>query len=86
MQSFSLFLLEFIGAMLVKAESASQGESDRQRRLLKAIRQQQRWAERPLTRIRLQAAIYFCLQEAVCRKKLQNVNRDLGQQPRPKFR
>jgi hypothetical protein len=42
MKSFSLFLLEFIGAMLVKAESASQGESDRQRRLLKAIRQQQR--------------------------------------------
>jgi hypothetical protein len=42
MQSFSLFLLEFIGAMLVKTASASQGESDRQRRLLKAIRQQQR--------------------------------------------
>jgi hypothetical protein len=31
--------------MLVKAESASQGESDRQRRLLKAIRQQQRFQE-----------------------------------------
>jgi len=31
-----------MGAMLVKDESASQGESDRQRHLLKAIRQQQR--------------------------------------------
>ena len=30
--------------MLVKEESASQGESDRQRRLLKATRQQQRVA------------------------------------------
>jgi len=34
-----------MGAMLVKDESASQGESDRQRHLLKAIRQPQRRAE-----------------------------------------
>jgi len=31
-----------------------------------------------LTRIKLQPAIYFCLQKPFCRKTLQDVNRDSG--------